>query len=149
MKSLYDKQVLDEMLGRINKLKPSDKPLWGKMNAGQMLEHCARAFDFATGKDKPPRMFIGYVLGSFMKSIYYNDKPWNKNSPTAKSYLVTGEPEFEAAKSRLVKLVKEFSEGGEAGCTTHPSPFFGKLTPQQHGFGQYKHLDHHLRQFGV
>ena len=45
--------------------------------------------------------------------------------------------------------VRQFSEGGETRCTRHPHPFFGSLTPQAWSRGMYKHLDHHLRQFGV
>lgn len=149
MKSLYEKQSLQEINSRIEKLTPETKQLWGKMNVAQMMEHCARALDFSTGKNKPPRMFLGYILGPIFKTQYYNDKPWSKNSPTAPNYLVTDQQNFDQTKSRLLNLIKEFSEGGEAKCTTHPSPFFGSLTPAQHGMGQYKHIDHHLQQFGV
>ena len=149
MKSIYEKTNLQEINSRIEKLTPETKPIWGKMNPAQMMEHCARALDFSTGKSKPPRMFIGYILGSMLKPQYYNDKPWQRNSPTAPNYLVANPQDFEKSKSRLLAILKEFSEGGEAKCTTHPSPFFGKLTPEQHGLGQYKHIDHHLQQFGV
>jgi len=149
MKSIYDKVVYEELISRIQKIQPDTKPVWGKMNASQMFEHCARAFDFATGRTKEPRMILGYLLGSFIKASYYNDKPWSRNTPTAKTFLVTNQPEFEAARKRLLDLMKEFHEGGPAKATTHPSPFFGHLTPEQHGLGQYKHLDHHLTQFGV
>ena len=52
-------------------------------------------------------------------------------------------------KKRLAALVERFSKGGRAGCTTHPHPFFGALTPDDWGVLTYKHLDHHLRQFGL
>lgn len=149
MKSLYEKTNLQEINSRIEKLKSDMIPVWGKMNAAQMMEHCARALDFSTGKIKPPRLFIGYILGPIFKKQYYNDEPTRKNSPTAPNFIVANQQDFEKAKSRLLNLLKEFSEGGEAKCTTHPSAFFGKLTPAQHGMGQYKHIDHHLQQFGV
>ena len=149
MKSIYEKSVLQEVIARVEKLKVETKPVWGKMNPAQMMEHCSLIFDYATGKNKPPRMFIGYILGPIFKKQYYNDEPMRKNSPTATNYIVSTQQDFEKAKSRLLNLVKEFSEGGEAKCTTHPSPFFGNLTAEQHGMGQYKHLDHHLQQFGV
>ena len=43
----------------------------------------------------------------------------------------------------------QFHEGGESQCTSHPHPLFGKITPLEWGTGMYKHLDHHLKQFGV
>ena len=149
MKSLYEKSVLQEVMSRIEKLSADQKPVWGKMNAAQMMEHCSLILDFATGRNKPKRMFLGYILGPIIKNQYYNDEPLMKNSPTAKDFIVADQQDFEKAKNRLVNLVKEFSEGGEAKCTTHPSAFFGKLTPAQHGMGVYKHTDHHLQQFGV
>ncbi|OYU96311.1 MAG: hypothetical protein CFE21_07895 [Bacteroidetes bacterium B1(2017)] len=149
MKSLYDIETLAEVLDRVSQIKADTTPIWGKMNAAQMMEHCARALDFVTGKTKPPRTLLGYILGSFIKTQYFNDTPWRKNSPTSKQYLVVDDRSFLRGKDRLERLLKEFSLGGMANCTTHPSPFFGKLTAQQHGLGQYKHIDHHLKQFGV
>lgn len=149
MKSLYDADVLQEVLSRIDKLSASNQAIWGKMNVAQMMEHCARTLDFSTGKTKPKRAFIGLLIGSFFRSMYSNDKPWGKNSPTSPHYQVVDELSFDSSKKRLVDLIQEFSIGGPSKCTTHPSPFFGKLTPEEHGKGQYKHLDHHLQQFGV
>jgi hypothetical protein len=149
MKSLYDQEILKEMMNRVEKLTPSTTANWGKMNVAQMMEHCSRALEFSAGKTKPSRLFIGYILGPLFKSMYYNDKPWGRSTQTAPNYMVTDHPEFEATKKRLTGLMKEFSEGGESKCTRHPSPFFGKLTPEQHGLGQYKHLDHHFQQFGI
>lgn len=149
MNTIYDKATLTATLNRIDKLTPATTPQWGKMNASQMLEHCSRALDYAVGNDRPKRLLIGRLLGGFMKKQYYNNTPWGKNTPTAPNFKVADTPDFEASKKRLTTLVKQFSEGGEAKCTTHPSAFFGHLTPAQHGLGMYKHLDHHLTQFGV
>lgn len=149
MKSLYSPQTLQEIESRIGKLTAESKPVWGKMNSAQMLEHCARGLDLATGRANPPRALIGRLIGSFMKKKFYNDSPWAKNIPTDPSFLVSEFQEFEQAKNRLLTLAKEFSEGGETKCSRHPNPFFGKLTPAQQGLGQYKHLNHHLEQFGV
>jgi LPS sulfotransferase NodH len=49
----------------------------------------------------------------------------------------------------LGALIERFAAAGLAGCTMHPHSFFGRLTPQEWAVLMYKHLDHHLRQFGV
>jgi LPS sulfotransferase NodH len=49
----------------------------------------------------------------------------------------------------LYALIDRFVAAGPDGCTGHPHSFFGRLTPQQWAQLMYKHLDHHLRQFGV
>ncbi len=49
----------------------------------------------------------------------------------------------------LSRLIDKFAAGGAAGCTKNPHSFFGKMTPEEWAILMYKHLDHHLRQFGV
>ncbi|WP_018611768.1 DUF1569 domain-containing protein [Segetibacter koreensis] len=149
MKSIFEPATLEDIIRRINTLNPSTPRLWGKMEVAQMMAHCSAALEVATGQKTPPRMFIGRILGPFLKSVFTNEKPLKKNTPTDKSFLVIDRRNFEKEKARLVDLVTRFSTGGEANCTKHPHSFFGKLTPKQWGIGMYKHLDHHLRQFGV
>jgi transposase InsO family protein len=63
--------------------------------------------------------------------------------------VVSDSRDFSLEQRRLKDCVREFHQGGEAKCTRHPHPFFGNLTPQEWSRGMYKHLDHHLRQFGA
>lgn len=149
MKNVFQPEVLEEIKQRINKLQPDTQREWGKMEVAQMMAHCSAALEVATGKKFPPRIFIGRILGPFFKSVFSNEKPLKKNMPTDKTFLVIDGRNFEKEKARLIDLVSQFSTGGEAKCTKHPHSFFGKLTPAEWGFGMYKHLDHHLRQFGV
>ena len=149
MKSLYEKSTLDEIQNRIHQLTPASQSKWGKMQVDQMLAHCSETMKVVTGQMNIKRGLLGYVLGPIFKPQYYNDKPLPKNSPTAPEFLVTDRKIFETEKEHLLKLVKQFQEGGQAGCTKEPHAFFGKLTSEQWGKGTYKHLDHHLQQFGV
>ena len=149
MRSLYEPAAVSEILDRIGKLHSQSERQWGKMNTAQMLAHCTIALEVASAKTFPPRMFIGYILGPVFKPVFTNEKPFGKNSPTAPSFMVADERDFNFEKGQLIALISEFYAAGEQKCTTHPHVFFGKLTPQQWGIGMYKHLDHHLRQFGV
>lgn len=149
MKDLFDNDVYNEIISRINKLTPSSPRQWGKMDVAQMLAHCTAALEVAAGEKFPPRVFIGRLLSPFIKSFFYGPKPFKKNTPTDKSFLVIDRRNFEKEKTRLIELITKFSKGGEANVTKHPNPFFGKLTPKQWSLGMYKHLDHHLQQFGV
>jgi hypothetical protein len=101
------------------------------------------------GRHSPPRIFIGRLISPFLKKTYYDPNPFRKNSPTAKSFIVADERDFEKERTQLKVLVKEFYEAGPEKCTTLPHAFFGRYTPEQWSIGSYKHLDHHLRQFGV
>ena len=104
----------------------------------------------ATGDNVLPRVFIGRIFGPVVKRMALgNNEPLRKNSPTAPALIVQGEPEFMTQQKRLLGLIDRFVAAGPAGCTQHPHAFFGKLKPGEWAELMYKHLDHHLRQFGV
>ena len=149
MQTIFDKNTKNEVLGRINLLTPESHALWGTMTVSQMFAHCANALDMATGKIILPRQFIGRVIGWMFKSSYSNERNFPKNIQTVKGGAVTEEKDFEFEKIRLIKSIDEMYSGGEKNCTIHPHPIMGKFTPEEWGNGMYKHLDHHLRQFGV
>jgi len=149
MKSLYEKNALTEITDRINKLTPESQRLWGKMDVAQMMAHCTVALEMASGQRKTDRIFIGRILGPFFKASYSNDKPAPKNSPTGKEFIMVGEKDFDLEKKKLIEQATQFSEAGPDKCTTHPHSFFGKLSTEEWSKGMYKHLDHHLKQFGV
>lgn len=149
MKNLFERETLAEVVSRIDKLQPSMQRQWGKMDVAQMMAHCSGALDMASGTLILPRLFIGRVLGRFVKPIYTNEKPFSKNNPTDKKLVVSDQRDFLREQEQLKLKVRQFHEGGEAKCTPHPHPFFGALTPAEWSRGMYKHLDHHLRQFGA
>jgi hypothetical protein len=149
MKNLFQPDAVDEVMSRINKLQPTTQHQWGKMDVAQMMAHCSAALDMASGRLVLPRLLIGRILGPFVRPIYTNEKPLSKNSPTDKKLVIADPRDFSREQEQLKLRVWQFHEGGEGECTTHPHPFFGKLTPQDWSRGMYKHLDHHLRQFGV
>ncbi len=149
MKNLFEREAVDEVVSRINNLQPAAQHQWGKMDVAQMMAHCSAALEMASGKINPPRIFIGRLLGPLVKPIYTNEKPFAKNNPTDKKLVVSDQRDFAHEQEHLKVCVLQFHEGGEAKCTRHPHPFFGDLAPQQWSRGMYKHLDHHLRQFGA
>jgi hypothetical protein len=78
-----------------------------------------------------------------------NDEPMRRNSPTMKELVVQDSRDLGTERQRLCGLIDRFAAAGPAGCTTHPHSFFGRLAPQEWAILMYKHLDHHLRQFGA
>ncbi len=149
MKTLFSKQALDKSIDRINQIQADTPALWGKMNATQMLDHCSETMKVARGEKELKRIFLSYVMGSMMKKSFYNDKPIPKNGPTHKDFIITTTSDFEKAKQELIDHLTAFQEGGMDKCTDAPHSFFGTITKEQWGLGMYKHLDHHLQQFGV
>jgi len=149
MNNLYNQSDVLEILNRIGKLTENSQRQWGKMNVAQMLSHLNIFLETALDLNSPKRLFIGRILGSYFKSRYVRDKQFSKNSPTHKNYIFTDIRNFENEKAKSVQPIKQFFDGGKSKYTLKPHPFFGKLTPEEWAIAQWKHFDHHLRQFGT
>ena len=149
MQSLFDVSTYNEMVKRVNALSPSHIPRWGKMNPAQMLAHCRESFRVPLSDKKMPRMFLGILIGGFIKSALYSEKPWKKNLPTSPQLMIKDDRDFNEEKEKLLEAIDRFHLRGPAYISKHPHPFFGSFTPEQWGKSMFKHLDHHLRQFGV
>jgi hypothetical protein len=150
MKNLFEAVTAKEVKERIARLGPNNERQWGKMSAAQAMAHCSVAMEWAVGDKVEPRMFLGRVLGPLAKSqVLKDEKPMGRNAPTAKSLVVKDGRDLGKECARLSALVERFAAGGQQGCTKNPHTFFGKMTPEEWAQLMYKHLDHHLRQFGA
>ncbi|MEW6652300.1 MAG: DUF1569 domain-containing protein [Bacteroidota bacterium] len=149
MKTLFQKEVVEEIYGRINKLTPQTQKVWGKMNVEQMLAHCSVGIKSASGELVLQSPIFLRLIGSMLKFQTTNEKPFSKGSPTHQKFIIGSTEGFEKEKQILFALIQKFHDGGEAKCTSNPHAFFSKLTPTRWGSLMYKHIDHHLRQFGI
>jgi hypothetical protein len=149
MKTLFEKETCDEVLTRLGSLTPECERQWGKMSASQMMEHTARAMEMATTNEVMKQALLGKLLGWMFRNQFLGEEPFRKNSPTGPDFIVKDEPDFEATRIRLNELINKLHGLGEAGTDGKVHRFFGKLSGKQWGETQYKHVDHHLRQFGV
>lgn len=150
MKNIFDTAVTKEIIERINQLQPSTSPKWGKMSADQMLAHCNITYEMAfEDNHKKPNGFTRLLLKLFVKNSVVNEKPYKKNSRTAPQFLITDAKNFEAEKERIIKYLNKTHELGRAHFEGKASLSFGKLTSNEWNNMFYKHLDHHLTQFGV
>jgi Protein of unknown function (DUF1569) len=150
MKHLLDPEVAADIKRRIASLNSGSVRQWGKMDAGQAMAHCAAALELVVGDARPKRMAISWLLGGLVASrVLRDDAPLRRNTPTAPSLMIRDTRDVTRETARVSSLIDRVVSGGAAGITTHPHTFFGKLTPQQWAVLSYKHLDHHLRQFGA
>lgn len=150
MKNLFDTTLVSEVKSRVAAMRPESNRLWGTMTPAQALEHCSRGFEIASGDRVPPRMFVGRLIGSFVKPLMLkDDAPMRRNSPTVPDLVVTDARDLHSEQARLSALIDRFATRGPQGCTTQPHSFFGRMTPDEWAILMYKHVDHHLRQFGV
>jgi hypothetical protein len=150
MKNLFEATTVAEVKDRMAQLRPDSARMWGKMEPGQAMAHCAVAIELANGDKSAPRTLIGRLIGGMFKGkLTTTEAQLGKNSPTAKILLVRDERDLAKERERLRGLVDRFAQEGPKGCTTKPHAFFGPLTPEEWSVLMYKHLDHHLRQFGA
>jgi hypothetical protein len=150
MKNLFETRNVTEAKQRIVRLRPDSERQWGKMNAAQAAAHCSAGFELALGERRPPRKLIGRLIGGIIKPLALgNDEPMRRNSPTVEGLVIQDDRDLEIERERLCRMVDRFATAGPRGCTSHPHSFFGRLTPDEWSILMYKHLDHHLRQFGV
>jgi Protein of unknown function (DUF1569) len=150
MKNLFEAGTAKEIQERIARLGPGCARQWGKMTAPQAMAHCSVGMEWAVGDRVEPRMFLGRILGPIAKSqVLKDEKPMGRNAPTAKSLVVKDERDLGKECQRLSALVERFAAGGPQGCTKNAHTFFGQMTPEEWAALMYKHVDHHLRQFGV
>ncbi len=150
MKSMFQAASVEEIQQRLSALGPNSSRQWGKMNPAQMMAHCSLGLEMAAGEIRPPRALIGRILGPVVKPMALRDEePMRRNSPTSKELVVGDDRDFGVERKRLSSLITRFAAAGAASCTSHPHAFFGSLTPDEWAILMYKHLDHHLRQFGA
>ena len=150
MKNLFEPATVEEVKNRMGQLRPESARLWGKMNAAQMVAHCTAGLELAMGDRRPPRMLMGRILGPFIKPVAFRESEQiRRNSPTVPGLVIDDERDLGRDCERLSRRIDRFAAAGPSGCTTHPHSFFGRLTPAEWSALMYKHLDHHLQQFGV
>ena len=154
MKNIFDKAVSDEVIARIEKLTPAMQPQWGKMDSAQMLAHCNRIYEMVYDADydtkhPPPNAFVRLMLRTFLKNTVVGEGKYRRNSRTAPAFLVTNEMDFKKEKDRTIDYVNKTQALGGAHFNGKNSPSFGPLTTTEWSNLFYKHIDHHLEQFGV
>jgi len=146
IKNMFDQSVKQEIIARINKLTAETQRKWGKMDVAQMLAHVQRPIACAYGKHQVKGSFLLKLIGPLFKSVLYDGKPYKQSLPTDKSYVVADEKNFETEKQGLLEKMNQFSPEK---IIVENHPVFGKLTKEQWARATWKHLDHHLKQFGV
>jgi hypothetical protein len=147
MDSIFDKTGNAAIIARINTLTTESKALWGKMTVDQMCKHCTSAINVAFGKQDVKVNFLIRFLGKMLKDKVFNSE-FKKNSPTAKEFVFTNQYDLEISKKEFVESFSLFAQGHQA-IKVIDHPFWGKMTYEDWDKLMWRHVDHHLKQFGV
>lgn len=150
MKSVFSQTDTLEIINRINKLSPTSQRVWGKMGVAQMLAHCNVSYEMAYEDKHPkPNPFMKFILKMLVKKKVVSEEPYKHNNPTAPAFIIKDEKDFDAEKNRLINYINKTQQLGETYFDNKESHSFGPLTKTEWNNMFYKHLDHHLQQFGV
>lgn len=148
--NIFTRDVSDEVIRRINILSPHTQANWGKMTVDQMLAHVNVSYEMAFEDKHPkPNFFMKLILKSFVKKIVTGEAPYKRNSQTAPAFLIKEPRNFELEKGRLIGFINKTQELGEAHFDGRESLSFGALNKTEWNNMFYKHIDHHLTQFGA
>lgn len=150
MTDIFSAEGAQSMISRIEQLTPESKPLWGKMSVDQMLAHLSVMYELVyTDKHPKPKGFVKWIMKTFIKKTVVGDAPYKQNIKTAPFFKITNHRDFEKEKERLIGYIRQTRELGGAHFDGKESHSFGPLTQTEWNTMFSKHLDHHLRQFGV
>ena len=145
-KTLWDARAREELISRLNRLKPDTPAVWGSMNARQMVVHLVKWMQMIDGTlPIAPRNLPLRYPGIKQALIYVF--PFPKGVPTAPELITEATPDWERECSTLRQYLESFEKLDRRNLPDHPA--FGRLTPQAWGVLGYRHTNHHLRQFGV
>ena len=148
--NIFSVSVCADMVSRINRLNENTPALWGKMNVSQMLAHCCVTYEMIfENKHAKPNFLLRFVLKNFIKSKVVGEEPYKQGGPTAPQFLITNECDFEKEKMRLINYINKVQQLGEAFFEGKEFHSFGVLNKTEWNNMMYKHLNHHLSQFGV
>jgi hypothetical protein len=149
--NIFTKTVSDEIIARINNLKQNSERHWGKMDVARMLAHCCVTYEmvYEPTKHPKPNFIMGLVLKLFVKNVVTGEKPFKKNNPTGPQFIIKSDKDFEIERARLIAYIEKTQQLGENEFEGKESASFGVLNKTEWNNMFYKHLDHHLTQFGV
>ena len=148
--NIFNKATSDGVIARINNLTPMTQPNWGTMSVDKMLAHCNVTYEMVFEDIHPkPNAFVKFILKMLVKKSVVNEIPYKHNGSTAPQFIVKDSKNFEAEKNRLINYINKSQQLGEGHFDNLASHSFGNLTKTEWNNMFYKHLDHHLTQFGV
>lgn len=147
--SLHHTEARLSIKTRLLALQPEQQPKWGSLNTAKLMAHLIDSFAMVfSEKDNitPGGVFFATTLGQWL--IIRSPVPWPKGVQVPPEFFATDPVDFAADRQRVLAYLDRFAQPPQR-FQWAPSPEFGVLTWRQHGYLQYRHVQHHLKQFGV
>lgn len=147
MGTLFDARDRRMILERLGKLRPDARPLWGRFTPSQMVCHVTTGVGQGLGE-----VVLGPPSGPLthwpLNWLLIHVVPFPRNAPAAPDMLSRAPTSWEQDMATLRRMVEAYG-AADPGGEWPASRVFGRISGRSWGVLQYKHLDHHLRQFGL
>lgn len=149
--NIFTESVTNDIISRIEKLTPETRPLWGKMGVAEMLAHCCVTYEyvFEPNKYKKNNAFVRFILKLLVKPKVVGEAGYPQNGNTGPDFIIKDTRDFATEKARLIAFIQKTQKMGATAFEGKESHSFGPLTAIEWNNMFYKHLAHHLGQFGV
>ena len=151
MSTLLDASTRAAVTARLRRLRPDSVRVWGQMTPHQALCHLSDAFKMSLNeREAAPVNRAFKPLVRFVALRVPLQWPRGIKTVPEAEQGARGTPptEFMRDLAELLTLIERFAAARpEHLCPTHP--IFGPMTAELWGRWAYRHLDHHLRQFGI
>lgn len=148
---IIKEETIQVLIDRVNRLEKDREPRWGKMTGPEMLAHCSTSIKMAYG-DIPVKFRIGTFRSAIYKFLIVDILPFLRHLPAPPEINVEKKlrtvGDFETEKNQLIAQLKRIKETPND-FIFGPHPIFRNMSGKKWGKLAVKHLDHHLRQFGV
>jgi len=148
MSTLAEPEVRTRCCERIARLDPNARPKWGRMTAPQMICHLNDSFRVGAGERyaSPDTNLIKRTVIKWV--ALHTSVTWPHGSPTRPEVdqAKGGTPpaDWEGDCAELRSSIHAFADRS----TFAMHPFFGEMSRGDWLIWGYRHVDHHLRQFG-
>ncbi len=150
--NIFEASTTKSVLDRLEQLKIDSQAEWGKMNAAQMLAHLNVPYEMVYKPEnfKRPGWF-GRKMATFFakKMVVGDDTRYPKNGRTAPDFIISDERDFKVEMKKLVEHIKTTESKGVSFFDGKESMSLGALSAKEWSNMFYKHIDHHLNQFGI
>jgi hypothetical protein len=144
LRNVAERKALVARLGRV---RPEAKAQWGALDAPRMVCHLGDALDSGLGELQVPAGMGPWVLRHFpVKHLALYVVPMPKGAKAPKELLGTAPGDFESDRRRVLEGIERLAGAPEGWGPEHF--LFGPLRNDEWNALNWKHIDHHLRQFG-
>jgi hypothetical protein len=144
--TLWNSTDREAILRRFERLPPDARPKWGRLDAPRMVAHVTDAIRSGLG-ELELTLLKGPLSHWPVNTLVMFYLPWPKGAPTAPELLQRNPEAWSHELEKLKATVARFV-ARDAGGTWARHCAFGSINGRQWGRLMYRHMDHHLHQFG-